>query len=283
MKGKLKWVLRYVLYATALWIVIGGTIVIRIDNKQKLFDQPKYSESCCKCWKKANDPSYTGPKLEFAHCIDDGCSCNLCNDQYEQFLLYYNYTETCVTCADLETYWNASIIPPEYDSHPAPDKGCYSHLSTSSFHLPIQKAYNFYGYLAIAICVYHILLLWLYFAMYKSINVGILFFIHSIVNAEICFYCLLKSYQFQPNEDDDCFESIIRTQTGVYIWQFVSYSIIFHVTLQYLFSCSRYLYLFGDKVHTSPLYTDRVSTNAEQEDGCIHILVSASVSLLLYA
>ena len=73
----------------------------------------------------------------------------------------------------------------------------------------------------------------------RSINLGILYFIHSIVNAEICFYCLLKSYQFQLNTSTNCFESIIRTAHDTVMWQYVSYSIIFHVSLQYVYSCSR--------------------------------------------
>ena len=78
---KKKWLLYYVVYATVLWIVIGAAIYYL--NQSKANQVQNHKSSCCSCWQIANSDNYNGPQIGWSHCIDDGCSCNLCNDQYE--------------------------------------------------------------------------------------------------------------------------------------------------------------------------------------------------------
>eukprot|EP01084_Bolivina_argentea_P108367 193677_1 len=74
----------YIIYASLLWITICIVIYSLHQSKKKLLSHD--TSWCCKCFNIANEPSYTGPQLEFSHCLDDGCSCNLCNDQYNKYL-----------------------------------------------------------------------------------------------------------------------------------------------------------------------------------------------------
>ena len=88
LKRKLRWALRYVVLSNILWTTIAIVIFYRNHHKSQLLQDSIYLESCCKCWTIANDAAYNGPQLEFSHCLND-CSCNLCSDQYDQYLSWY--------------------------------------------------------------------------------------------------------------------------------------------------------------------------------------------------
>ena len=151
-RTKKKWLLCYVVYATMLWIMIGSAIYYL--NQSKATEVKKDKSSCCRCWKIANAINYNGPQIGWSHCIEDGCSCNLCNDQFDTFLSMNATESDDITCSDLSQLNIPSTQKSVYPSTPIRDKGCYRHLSTSSLYI-LSKDYHKYGeyYFCSDVCV----------------------------------------------------------------------------------------------------------------------------------
>lgn len=234
-----KWLLGYIVYASILWISIASCIFF--VNTQKAQLAKKKTWSCCKCWAIANQPNYNGPQIDWSHCLND-CSCNLCakytlylteNDDNNTTLLLDN--ETCSNLNDTYLLMIESTFPTKEDQKS--DEGCLSNLSTTGFFI-LEKNYNYYGYIGIIICSFQILLLWLYLALCKRNDIGIIIFINSFVSSEICYYVMIKSYQYQFNENTDCFENIMNNiQKEAWKWSIII--VLLQLGIQWFYVLSR--------------------------------------------
>eukprot|EP01084_Bolivina_argentea_P291486 500968_1 len=91
----------------------------------------------------------------------------------------------------------------------------------------IDTECKIYRDIGIVVCGFHLFTMWLYLALSGSITVDSGFFIHHMVHAEICYYCMSKRYQFQSMESKDCSENISNYDN------YMLYSILCHVLLDF--------------------------------------------------